>query len=152
MDLEPARFENGFEIRTGEGQRVNRQLPGQIAALPGTQGDPLHTLQLQDGARDAGDRIADEQEDYRLAGDGTLVAHRDRYLDAFAGFGAGPSTAEVVQRAGAVRQTVTERKLRRRRNIEVGAGEALTGLCRPPGWTLRVENRHLSHVARPRHR
>ena len=73
VDVEAARFENGFQIRTEECQRGNRQLPGQFAALPGAEGNPVHTFEFQDRARNAGDRIPDEQEQCRSASDGSRI-------------------------------------------------------------------------------
>src|SRR5215469_7471829 len=152
MDLELAGLQNKIEIGTEKGERTDRQLPAEKAARAGCERDAAHPLELQHRTGDARHRIVHEQEQRRFAGEGALILHRHRHLDGFTSGDHTGSAAQIAQREAAVRQTVTEWKLRRRRNIQVRAAQALTGLERAAGRTLAKENRHLAAMTGPGYR
>ena len=106
-----------------------------MLALSRRQDDLAHALQLQKWARDACDHVSNEQKERCLTINVAIVVDRYGHLDAFTRFYAARAAPDIEEREAAIAKTVTKRKLRRRRQIEVGTGRsapARRGAARSP--------------------
>ena len=113
----------------------------------------LHALQLQQRPSDARDQIAHEQEQRRFAVHLAVVADRRATTSiASPAFTERRLAAKIAERKAAVGEAVSERKLRRRRLVEIGARVVHAGRVGAAGRALVVEDRNLPDMARPAHR
>ena len=143
-NLDLAGLENGVEVHTQEAKICCLQLQARGTALAGGERDLRNGFQLQSGARNARDTIANEQEHGLLGCVGAFVRHADRNLDRVGLRGGVCAEPQIRVREAAVRETETERKLRRVRRVEVLTREVILRVFRPTGISLPVEQRDLA--------